>query len=381
MTIRPLILCLSLLICFFCSSRLEAHQIDSVELEFLQTDGQWRLEGFLDIAYMMPESRGVEGAPPLFRDDIMAAPLAEQKRITEAAEKMLRELLELTFAGETLSWSIRFPEFEKSPLILAPELGGWALMKAVISTPIQKGAGELKTLWHDDLDSELIIVIDEGEDVGLLSISSGTSGTLLTKENTLAGTPTEGAVTAGRGAQSISWLISGYRHVIPLGLDHLLFIIGLFLLVPKWKPLLIQSLLFTTAHSITLALAIFEIITLPSLLVEILIAASIAYIGIENLFMKQLRPSRLVVIFTFGLLHGLGFAGVLGEKLDGVSGMQLTLPLVGFNFGVELAQITVLLCAFILIWPFRRWTSQIRTGGSILITLAGLFWMFERITS
>lgn len=375
------LLSILLLVCAFFCPRSAAHQIDSVELEFLQTEGQWKLEGLLDIAYMMPESRGVQGAPPLFRDDIMATTAAEQKQIVETAEQTLRKLLELQFAGKTLPWTIRFPNFEETPLTLPPEMGGWALMKAIISTPVQHGAGELTAHWHDDLDSELIIIIEEGEDVGLLSIPSGTSETLLSKQTTNPETPQNHAHTPGKGTQSISWLVSGYRHVIPLGLDHLLFIIGLFLLVPKWKPLLIQSLLFTVAHSITLALAIFEIVSLPSLLVEILIAASIAYIGIENLLMKQLRPSRLIVIFTFGLLHGLGFAGVLGEKLENISGANLAIPLINFNIGVELAQITVLICAFILILPFRKWTKQIRIGGSVLITLAGLFWMIERITS
>ena len=151
------------------------------------------------------------------------------------------------------------------------------------------------------------------------------------------------------------------------------------MLAPRWKPLLGQSLLFTLAHSITLALAIFGVIALPSRLVEILIAASIAWIGIENLLVRKLKPSRLFIVFGFGLLHGMGFASVLREKLGDLSGKQLALPLVGFNVGVELAQITVLAAAFLILWPLRKWTGKVQVIGSVLVALAGIFWMFERI--
>jgi len=315
-----------------------AHQVDSVELEFAQVDGAWRLEGLLDIAYMLPESRGVEDAPPLFRKDVMAAPPETHARYTREAEKMMRKLLKLEYDGKELEWEIGFPDFGKTPLVLPPEEGGWALMKAEITTPALPGPGHLTAYWRDDLESELIVII-KGEDmIDLLPISSGMSAVLLKVaegENAPSATPT-------RAAQTEGWIVSGFRHVVPLGLDHLLFILGLFLLAPRLKPLLGQSLLFTLAHSITLALAVFGLISLPSRPVEILIAASIAWIGIENLLVRKLKPSRLYLVFAFGLLHGLGFAGVLLEKLGGLSGKDLALPLIGFNLGVELAQLAVL---------------------------------------
>lgn len=356
-----------------------AHQVDSVELEFLRTDGKWKLEGLLDIAYMLPESRGVEGAPPLFRDAVMNAPKAEHDRIVKEAENTMRKLLSLKYNGEELKWDIRFPNFETEPLILPPETGNWALMDAEITVDERSGPGKLEAFWHDDQESELIVIIEEGDHLGLLSISSGMSDKILELEAPKDGETTSVATTPSRVAQSESWIISGYRHVIPLGLDHLLFIFGLFLLAPRWKPLMGQSLLFTVAHSLTLALAIFGIISLPSLLIEILIAASIAWIGIENLLMKELKPSRLFLVFGFGLLHGMGFASVLREKLGDLSGKQIALPLVSFNVGVELAQITVLAVSFLILWPVRKWTKQFQTAGSIFVALAGLFWMGERI--
>ncbi len=371
------------------SSIATAHQVDTVELEFLQTDGKWKLEGLLDVAYMLPESRGVEGAPPLFRKDVMDAPVAVHRRIAVQAEATMRKLLTLEYNGKNIPWKIRFPNFEKEPLVLPPEEGGWALMKVEIATDARPGPGELSASWHDDQESILIVIIEEGEEIGLFPIASGMSDVLL---NVVAGEDNRAPSTPTRTRQVVNWISFGFSHVIahdfsrsifkfrvPEGLDHLLFILGLFLLVPRWKPLAGQSLLFTLAHSITLALAIFGVISLPSNLVEILIATSIAWIGIENLIVKKLNPSRLFLVFGFGLLHGLGFAGQLSEKLGDLSGKQLALPLVGFNVGVELAQICVLAIAFLVLWPLRKWTKKVQVYGSAFIALAGLFWMLERI--
>lgn len=353
-----------------------AHQVDSVELEFLQTDGEWKFEGLLDIAYMLPESRGVEGAPPLFRNDVMDAPAAIHKRIVTQAEATMRKLLSLEYKGKEIPWEIRFPDFEAESLELPPEEGGWALMNAEITTAARPGPGKLVVCWHDDQQSELIVIVEEGEEIGLFPISSGMSEVLLT---VVAGEGAPPPSTPTRVKQAENWIISGYLHVVPMGLDHLLFILGLFLLAPRWKPLMCQSLFFTIAHSITLALCIFGIIALPPRFVEICIAASIAWIGIENLLLRELKPSRLFLVFGFGLLHGMGFASVLREKLGNLTGKQLALPLVGFNVGVELAQISVLAAAFLMLWPLQKWRVKVRVYGSVLIALAGIFWMFERI--
>lgn len=176
---RYFLLALPLLTLFLISPRTSAHQVDSVEFELLRTDGKWKLEGLLDIAYMLPESRGVEGAPPLFRKDVMAYPEAKREQIVTEAERTLRRLLTLKYNGKELPWEIHFPEFEQDPLVLPPEAGGWALMKAEISFDQQPGPGKLNAFWHDDQESALIIIIEEGDDIGLLSISSGTSDTLL----------------------------------------------------------------------------------------------------------------------------------------------------------------------------------------------------------
>lgn len=358
-------------------SQASAHQVDSVEFKFKQTEKKWILTGLLDIAYMLPESRGVADAPPLFRKDVMAAPKAAHDRYTATTERTLRELLVLKYNDKTLKWKISFPDFEKQPLVLPEETGGWALMNAVIEVDAQPGPGKLEVSWNDKLNSELILNTTVGDTFGTLSVFSGTSNTLLKVE---ASAPSDKPATTlpSKETQAESWILSGYRHVIPYGLDHILFILGLFLLAPRLKPLFGQSLLFTLAHSITLSLAILGFIRLPSQWIEVMIAASIAWIGIENLFTKKLKPSRLYIVFGFGLLHGMGFANALKEKLGDLSGKDLTLPLVSFNIGVELAQLSLLICAFLILIPLRKWTPQIQKIGSVFIALAGLFWIYKR---
>lgn len=364
--------------CLAFFSQAFAHQVDSVEFKFRQTEDKWILKGLLDIAYMLPESRGVADAPPLFRKDVMAASKATHDRYIEITERTLRKLLALKYNGNTLKWIISFPDFEKQPLVLPEETGGWALMNAVIEVDKQPGPGKLEVFWNDNLNSELILDTSVGDTFGTLSVFSGMSNTLLKVDASKTPNEASTATLPTKKTQAESWIISGFLHVIPLGLDHILFILGLFLLAPRWKPLLGQSLLFTIAHSITLSLAILGIIHLPAQWIEVMIAASIAWIGIENLFTKKLKPSRLYLVFGFGLLHGMGFAEVLREKLDGISGKDLTLPLVSFNFGVELAQLCLLTCAFLILIPLRKWTPQIQKIGSVIIALAGLFWIYQR---
>ena len=112
---------------------------------------------------------------------------------------------------------------------------------------------------------------------------------------------------------AILYLQLGFSHIFPFGFDHLLFIPGLFLLSPKLKPILWQATAFTIAHSVTLALAMYHVVNPPGSVVEPLISLSILYVALENIFSPKLRPARIGIVFLFGLIHGLGFAGVLGQ--------------------------------------------------------------------
>ena len=354
------------------SSWLPAHQVASVELEFLKTDGQWWLEGEMDIAYMLPETRNVPGGLPLSRAAVMKSSPAEFARIRRETENTLRKLVEITFANKGVSWRVEFPDFQKEPYELPPEAGDIALITTRIIIDAIPGAGELRAHWAGEQETELIILTEEGENASVVSTLPGGDLMLLKQTETGKSAPVEQPVTGG-------WVQSGFRHVL-LGADHILFILGLFLLIPKWQPLMQQSLLFTLAHSMSLGLAAFKVVPTQKDWVEPLVALSIAWVGLENLLVRrQLGKRRLILVFGFGLLHGLAFAGDLSEKLSGISGGQLVGPLLGFNVGVEIAQLTILVLAFLLIWPLRKYTLHVQTLGSAFIALAGIAWAIQRI--
>ncbi len=180
----------------------------------------------------------------------------------------------------------------------------------------------------------------------------------------------------------IDYIDAGFQHIIPKGLDHILFILGIFLLGTGLKALVWQATMFTLAHSITLSLAMFEVLNLPASLVEPLIALSIAYIAFENIFAHKLNNSRLGLVFFFGLLHGLGFASVLAEF--GMPENAYATALISFNIGVELGQLAILVGAYlcISIWFKNRdhFYRYITLPGSVLIGLTGLYWTWDRIS-
>lgn len=178
------------------------------------------------------------------------------------------------------------------------------------------------------------------------------------------------------------YLGAGFDHIIPKGMDHILFVLGLFLFSTRMRPLLWQVTMFTVAHSITLALAISGVIELPARIVEPLIALSIAYVGIENLWHRRLHNSRLLLVFAFGLLHGLGFASMLAEF--GMPDDAFATALIAFNAGVELGQLAVILAAYLTVgaWLGRKpyYRQLVVMPGSVMITAVGLYWAWERLS-
>ena len=188
-----------------------------------------------------------------------------------------------------------------------------------------------------------------------------------------------GGVAEGMGRVAFSYLILGFEHILPAGADHILFVLGLFLLGRRFRPLLWQVTAFTLAHSVTLVLSSYDLVSLPSRPVESLIALSIAYVAAENVATTELKPWRPAVVFAFGLLHGLGFADVLREL--GLPSEHFMTALVAFNLGVELGQVAVLLLAFAAVGWFRTepwYRKGVVLPGSILIGAIGLYWFLER---
>lgn len=185
----------------------------------------------------------------------------------------------------------------------------------------------------------------------------------------------------GQGEVFWRYLVLGYEHILPLGLDHILFILCIFFINNNLKSIILQASMFTLAHSITLGLATYNVIQPPANVVEPLIALSIVFLALENIFYNQVKPWRMLVVFLFGLVHGMGFASVLSEL--GIPRYAFLSGLVAFNVGVELGQVTIILVMYLLVarsfgqanWYRRR----IVVPASVLIGIVASYWTIERI--
>lgn len=193
----------------------------------------------------------------------------------------------------------------------------------------------------------------------------------------------------GRGAIETTWIYIGIgiRHILPSGTDHILFVVALFLTTLQLRQLALQISFFTIAHTFTVGLTVAGFISPPPNIVEPLIAASIAFVAIENLVFKGLTIWRPAIVFGFGLLHGMGFAGALTES--GIPDDHFWGALIGYNFGVEIGQLTTVAVASLLITlMFLRISAVekpqykrrfVAIPGSIAISLIAIFWTIQRI--
>jgi len=178
------------------------------------------------------------------------------------------------------------------------------------------------------------------------------------------------------------YLTLGFTHIVPKGLDHMLFVLGIYLLSGRARSVLWQVSAFTVAHSITLGLSMYGIVAVSPRIVEPLIAVSIAYVAIENIFRSELKSWRVALVFAFGLLHGMGFAGALKEL--GLPRSEFVTALLTFNLGVEAGQLAVIGVAFMLVgWHCanRVWyRSRIVVPVSTLIACTAVYWTIARLS-
>ena len=207
----------------------------------------------------------------------------------------------------------------------------------------------------------------------ILFLFSGYSSWAHTINYTLEKTPTGNVIWF--------YLKLGIQHIIPFGIDHILFIVGLCLLSTNIKTIFWQATAFTVAHSITLALSMKNIITLPSAVVEPMIALSILFVAVENIILSELKAWRILIVFVFGLIHGLGFASALNEI--GLPRNKFLTSIFSFNLGVEIGQVIIIACIFVLvIVPAGKkpwYKKAIAYPLSALIGLIAVYWTIERI--
>ncbi|WP_265593985.1 HupE/UreJ family protein [Haloferula sp. BvORR071] len=374
---------------------LQAHQIAEMQLK-LEIDGN-KLRGTIetDAAYMLPDFRGDEQQDP--KDLVWLRGLGPEgwKRIEVETDKYWHESLRLEADGKEVPFKLDIPELHEKPpaFMKMGEPEELPFIEVVVEGELPAGTHKLDAIWHEPYDVVLVTTIRQGADVTMKPLVSGERMTLAEVKVSSAGAaelkPTEYSLH--------QFIFLGFDHILPQGIDHILFVLGLFLLAPRWKPLLQQTIAFTIAHSITLAVAALGWIKLPPGPVEIMVAASIAWVGIENLVVKDLGKGRVALVGAFGLIHGFGFAGTLQKWLPANQPDKLPGALFGFNLGVELGQIATLLIAFAATFvilnmvktirgnkddenaPWDQHFIWIRRIGSVVVGLAGLLLIAERL--
>lgn len=357
--IGPLLLGLALLLLAPGASR--AHHADLVEVTVaFSPEGDYKIEVPINPAQLLQRIEVAEGRA------LTDEPTARQ--IREGIDRGLPELvrkIKVIFDGKEVAPRVSFVEREETDLVP----GGAILLEG----QVPPGAKEFQFLYKLVFTRYALKVqaADGGEPAVAWLEGAELSPPLAV---VLPRPPTLFEVVK-------TYVPLGFGHILPKGLDHILFVLGLFLLSARWKPLLWQVTSFTAAHTITLGLATFGVVSLPSSIVEPLIALSIVYVAIENVVHENLGRFRVVVVFCFGLLHGLGFAGVLREL--GLPKSQLLPALLSFNLGVELGQLAVITLAWLLLASWARkkpWYHQrIVVPGSLLIAAVGAYWTVERI--
>lgn len=258
--------------------------------------------------------------------------------------------------------------------VSVPPVGDTELLRlsnVVASGAFPEGVTEFTVHWPEGYGS--LILRQVGVDEGFTGYLSG--------GQTSPAIAIEGGEARGFASVFAQYIPVGFDHILPKGLDHILFVLGLFFFSTALRPLIWQVSAFTLAHTVTLALGALGLVVIPGSIVEPIIALSIVYVAVENVFSTKLNTWRPVIIFIFGLLHGLGFASVLGEF--GLPAGQFVAALIGFNVGVELGQLTVIALAFLAVgyWfgqkPWYR--ARIAIPASCVIALVGAYWFVERV--
>jgi hydrogenase/urease accessory protein HupE len=347
------------------ASGVNAHEIGTTQVRFgLHRDQRWSasiatapqaLVNKLEVETRQPRSSGLDA-------DALRA------KLNELRQELARHV-DVRFDGVASPASISISTLEVPSDVSLP---AFVVLLATGPTPPHAQT----VTWRYDLvysTYALVFAVDEeGSPLTLWIDGADTSRVFPIYANVRPPTRTE---IIGQ------YLLLGFQHILPHGLDHILFVLGIFLLTTKLRPILAQVTAFTIAHSVTLGLTMYGIISLSARVVEPLIAVSVAYVAIENIVTSKLTLWRPAVVFAFGLLHGMGFADALRELR--LPPGELIPALISFNVGIELAQLTVIAVAFFSIATWYRdkawYRARFVIPGSAVIAATGLFWTVQRI--
>jgi hydrogenase/urease accessory protein HupE len=358
--------CVSILVAasVWLAPRAAAHEIGTTRVSIsYEPDGGFAVSLSVDAAALLAKLESLAGVPrsgPL--------PAAEYRQRIEAFRPVLLQHAEVSFDGQPQAVT-----FDYVPDAAPPD--EFSAPGATIHLRGRVPAGARSIGWRYDLT------------FATYSVTVRHPGTAAPETAWLEGqqarhfTMNHAVPAPSRASIAATYFALGFTHILPGGLDHILFVLGVFLFGRSLRGMLWQVSAFTLAHSITLGLSLYGIVSLPSSVVEPLIALSIVCVAVENIFRTTLTPWRVAVVFGFGLLHGMGFAGALREL--GLPRSEFLTGLVTFNAGVEAGQVAVIAAAFALVacWTedpvrYRKW---IVVPGSALIALIGLYWTLARL--
>ena len=340
-----------------------AHELGAVQADItFRRNGTFQVDVQVDPEHLPSTLNPFTGLPPL-------VPESELQRRKEAFQNRFLDQLQLSFDGQKATYSVvpLAPHESQDPA------AAWRFGFRLNGT-FSKGARVFTWSHPFQLGQYLLRLQMEGDaEPHSLWVEGGKSSLPFSLESRILPQTKSGKIAL--------YLKLGFTHILPNGTDHILFVLGLFFLSLRLRPLFIQVTSFTVAHSLTLGLSLFGVLSLSPRIVEPLIAVSIVYVAVENLLTDQVKPWRVAVVFSFGLLHGLGFAGALRDLH--IQKSDFLGALISFNVGVEMGQLSVILLAFLAVgmaFGKKPWYRQrISIPASVVIGVTGLFWTVQRI--
>jgi len=360
-----------------------AHTDDINQATLSLTDGDhYQLTVTVDLIHLLKQYLNISGDDEKVMIWLNQQSLSEQKSLLEQLKQLLSQQSKIYFDNKATNIAVfKGLELQYLKRILSQQLSVpeyKTQLQATGSIPENVSAVNIRL---SPLLGNVILKVVRPEQEVMSAAALSNSYQIKTVNQQLAGN-SQPSTTAL--ALAGDYIYQGFVHILPKGLDHILFVLALFLFAKRRSTLIWQISAFTLAHTITLALGIYGIISLPGDIVEPLIALSIVYVGLENIYRaknNKTSHTRMPIIFAFGLLHGLGFASVLADV--GLPPSQYALSLISFNIGVELGQLSVIALAFISLLPFRAkgwYQTKLVLALNIAIAIVASYWVIERIT-
>ncbi len=360
-----------------------AHTDDINQATLSLTNGEhYQLTVTVDLIHLLKQYLNISGDDEKVMIWLNQQSLSEQKSLLEQLKQLISQQSKIYFDNKATNIAVfKGLELQYLKRILSQQLSATEYKTQLQATgSIPENVSAVNIRFSPLLGNVILKVVRPEQEIMSAAALSNSYQTRTVNQQLAANSQLSTTALAIAG----DYIYQGFVHILPKGLDHILFVLALFLFAKRRSTLLWQISAFTLAHTLTLALGIYGIISLPGDIVEPLIALSIVYVGLENIYRaknNKTSHTRMPIIFAFGLLHGLGFASVLADV--GLPPSQYALSLISFNIGVELGQLTVIALAFISLLPFRAkgwYQTKLVLALNIAIAIVASYWVIERIT-